>query len=211
MFCGKCGAKNDEGAVFCCKCGKPLNDEQKKVGNAVADVKTNNRNRNVGIIAVVAIVVAVLLVIFNLFGGRSYKTTVKKYLEASMKGDVKTIFKLMPEGVIEKMQEEEGLDKNELESKMKEEIKEGMDTLDSNLGDGWKMTYDIQKAEDVSDKDLKELKENYKKCDVKVTAAKNVAVEFTVKWKDNENSDTANISVIKVGRNWYIDGSNTSF
>lgn len=69
---------------------------------------------NVGIIAVAVAVVTVLIVIFNLFGVRSYKTTVKKYFEASIKGDVKTVFKLKPEGSIVKVEEEEGWDKKEL-------------------------------------------------------------------------------------------------
>lgn len=210
MFCGKCGAKNNEGAVFCYKCGKPLNDEQ-EVKNEAAHAKTNNRNRNVGIISVAAIVAAVLVVIFYLFGGRSYKTTVKKYLEASKNGDVKTILKLIPEDLIEKLQEEKGLNKNELVSEMQENMQEEMDTLNNELGDDWKFTYDIQKVKDVSDKNLKEIKKDYKECDVDVTAAKNIEVKCKVKWKDNENTNTANISVIKIGRNWYIDASNTSF
>lgn len=211
MFCGKCGAKNNEGAIFCYKCGKPLNDEQKEVENVAADAKTNNRNRNVGIIVVAVIVATVLIGIFYLFGGRSYKTTVKKFLEASMNGDVKTILKLIPEDLIEELQEEKGLNKNELVSEMQERMQEEMDTLNNNLGDNWKVTYDIQKVKDVSDKDLKEIKKDYKEYDVDVTAAKNIEVKCTVKWKDNKNTNTANISVIKVGRNWYIDASNISF
>lgn len=208
MFCGKCGAENDGGSVFCCECGEPLNDGQKKPGNAVADVKLVNKNRKIGIITSAVIVAVLLIVIFNLFGGRGYKTTVKKFFEASIKADAKTMIKLIPEGMLEGAQEEEGWDREELKKKLKEELEEEKDSLESTLGDKWKMTYKIHKSKDVSGKDLKELKKDYGEYDVKVTAAKNVEVEVTVKGKDIKNSTTIEIPVIKVGRNWYLDLDN---
>ena len=108
MFCGKCGAENDNGATFCVKCGAAINSEQMKSDNNVTDVKAKKKNRKVGIIAAVVIVVVALIAIFTLFGGRGYKSTVKKYFDASMNADAKAIINLIPEEVMKKALEDEG-------------------------------------------------------------------------------------------------------
>lgn len=52
MFCSKCGAKNDDSAKFCEKCGEPLNksSSEKEIVVSIEDTK---RNKKVGIISVI--------------------------------------------------------------------------------------------------------------------------------------------------------------
>lgn len=211
MFCGKCGAENDNGAVFCTKCGSPINGESMKSANKVTDVKVKNRNRKVGIIVAVAVVVIAFIAIFALFGGRGYKSTVKKYFNATMKADAKAIINLIPDEVMEKALEDEGYDKDEINLFVEEgekELEKAMDKIDDSVGEGWKMTYEITDTEDITGKDLKEIKEDYEDYDIEISEAKKVEVEVTVKVKDNENSNTARLYLIKVGKNWYLDVEN---
>lgn len=49
------------------------------------------------------------------------------------------------------------------------------------------------------------MKEKYEDIDVKVSAAKTVEVKVMIKAGETENSNTLDISVIKVGRSWYLD------
>ena len=60
-------------------------------------------------------------------------------------------------------------------------------------------------VEDVTDDDLDDLKANYEDINVKVSAAKTVEVEFTLKGDETEVSNSLEISVIKVDRSWYLD------
>lgn len=70
------------------------------------------------------------------------------------------------------------------------------------------MNYEITDTEDITGKDLKEIKEDYEDYDIEIGEAKKVEVEVTVKVKDKENSKTAKLYLIKVGRIWYLDVEN---
>lgn len=211
MFCGKCGAENDNGATFCVKCGAAINSEQMEPDNNVTDVKAKKKDRKVGIIVAVVIIAVALIVIFTLFGGRGYKSTVKKYFDASMNADAKAIINLIPEEVMKKALEDEGYDKDEMNLFIEEwekELEKAMDKIDDSVGEGWKMNYEITDTEDITGKDLKEIKEDYEDYDIEISEAKKVEVEVTVKVKDKENSKTAKLYLIKVGRIWYLDVEN---
>lgn len=211
MYCGKCGAENDNGAKFCTTCGAVINGDKEKTDNENLNKNSTSKNRKVGIVTAVVVAAVVIAVIVSLFGGRSYKSTVKKYFNASMKADAKSIVKLIPDEVIDKALQDEGYDKEDIELFLEEgekELQKELDKIDEYIGDGWKMTYDIVETEDITGKDLKEVKEDYEGYDIDINAAKKVEVEVTVKAGDNENSDTTNLYLIKVGRGWYLDLEN---
>ena len=52
MFCGKCGAENQDNAEFCTNCGAKLNKGVKTNTVAVSLPNKNNKDRKVGMIAV---------------------------------------------------------------------------------------------------------------------------------------------------------------
>lgn len=206
MFCEKCGAENKNDAKFCEKCGAPINKEQKS-----NEMNATSQNRKVGIIAVAVCAIVVVIVLFNLFGGRGYESTVKKYFNATMDGDAKAVINLIPKKVMEKELKNEGYDEDEMNLFIEEGEKALQDTLDSiesAIGDDWKMSYEIEDDEDITGKDLKEIKEDYEDYDIEISEAKEVEVKVTVKAKDNENSNTTSISLIKIGRSWYLDVKN---
>lgn len=208
MFCGKCGTKNADNATFCAGCGAKINVNQSAKSGTAITVSANNKERKIGIIAVAFIVVAIAVLVFVVFGGRSYKTTVNRFIDAQFEGDAKAIFELIPETMIDFILEEEGYDRDELDElidEVNEEIQDQLDYIEKYLGEDWEVSYEILSAENLDGEELDELKENYEDIDVKVSAAKTVEVKVMIKAGETENSNTLDISVIKVGRSWYLD------
>ncbi len=206
MFCGKCGTKNADDATFCTGCGAKLNGMQVTKRDISVAVNTNDKNRKVGIIVVGVIAVIVIGLIIALFGGRSYKSTVNKFVNASMEADAKAIVSLIPDKVIDYiMDEEEYEDEDEMLDDLEEELRNQIDYIERYFGEDWKVSHEILSVEEVTGDDLDDLKDDYEDMDIKVSAAKTVEVQLTVKAGETESSNSMDVSVIKVGRSWYLD------
>lgn len=208
MFCGKCGAMNSDNAEFCGECGSRF-DGVKTSGGSVS-FNDNQRNKKVGIIAVAAVAVLVVILAFALFGGRSYKAVVKQYVNASLSADAGEILELIPDEVIDVTLEDEDMTRKELKNELNEELEDAIEYLDRYLGDGWKFSYKIVDVEDLSGDDLDDLSDDYEDFDVKISGAKIVEVELTIKYDGDEFSQSMEIALIKIGRSWYLDVMNTS-
>ena len=193
MLCKKCGTENPDGAKYCSKCGKALNEKS-----------TAKKNREKGIVLAVCVIVAVVLLVYTL-GGRSYKKTIDTFVTSQFAVDAQSIVELLPEKVLDKELEETGYSKTELVEETNDSLKKQVDSLDQSLGDDWKLSYKMTNVEDVTDDDLDDLKSNYEDINVKVSAAKTVEVEFTLKGDETEISNSLEVSVIKVDRSWYLD------
>lgn len=208
MFCGKCGVKNADDATFCTGCGAKLNGGQTSPKATTVVASSNDKNRKVGIIAVAVIAIVVIGIIIALFGGRGYKATVEKFVNAQFDADAEAIFELIPEKMIDYALEEEGYDDDELDEfieEANEELQDQLDYIERYLGEDWDVTYTILSTEDLTGDDLDDLKDDYEDIDIKVSAAKTVEVELTVKAGETETSNSLDVSVIKIGRSWYLD------
>lgn len=193
MLCKKCGTENPDGAKYCSKCGKALNEKS-----------TAKKNREKGIVLVLCVIVAVVLLVYTL-GGRSYKKTIDTFVTSQFAVDAQSIVELLPEKVLDKELEETGYSKTELVEETNDSLKKQVDYIDQYLGDDWKLSYKMTNVEDVTGDDLNDLKSNYEDINVKVSAAKTVEVEFTLKGDETEISNSLEVSVIKVDRSWYLD------
>lgn len=193
MLCKKCGTENPDGAKYCSKCGKALNEKS-----------TAKKNREKGIVLALCVIVAVVLLVYTL-GGRSYKKTIDTFVTSQFAVDAQSIVELLPEKVIDKELEETGYSKTELVEETNDSLKKQVDYIDQYLGDDWKLSYKMTNVEDVTGDDLNDLKSNYEDINVKVSAAKTVEVEFTLKGDETEISNSLEVSVIKVDRSWYLD------
>lgn len=203
MFCGKCGTKNEDNAEFCRNCGSKL-----KNSTTITMPIQDDKNRKVGMIAVAVAAVLIILLGIFLFGGRSYKSTIKKFVDAQFDGNAEALFDLMPEKMIDYAMEQDGYDSDELDDLIddaNETLQEQIDSLDSYLGEGWKVSYEILDDEDIKSDDLDDIKEEYEDADIKVSAAKKVELEVTVTSGETESSNSLDVSLIKVGRSWYVD------
>lgn len=193
MLCKKCGTENQDGAKYCSKCGKALNEKS-----------TAKKNREKGIVLALCVIVAVVLLVYTL-GGRSYKKTIDTFVTSQFAVDAQSIVELLPEKVLDKELEETGYSKTELVEETNDSLKKQVDYIDQYLGDDWKLSYKMTNVEDVTGDDLNDLKSNYEDINVKVSAAKTVEVEFTLKGDETEISNSLEVSVIKVDRSWYLD------
>ena len=193
MLGKKCGTENPDGAKYCSKCGKALNEKS-----------TAKKNREKGIVLALCVIVAVVLLVYTL-GGRSYKKTIDTFVTSQFAVDAQSIVELLPEKVLDKELEETGYSKTELVEETNDSLKKQVDYIDQYLGDDWKLSYKMTNVEDVTGDDLNDLKSNYEDINVKVSAAKTVEVEFTLKGDETEISNSLEVSVIKVDRSWYLD------
>src|SRR5699024_619978 len=128
--------------------------------------------------------------------------------DAQFDANAEAIIDLMPQKMMEYALEQEGYDPddfNYLIDELNEELQDQLDSLDSYLGEGWKITYKILDDEDVKGADLDNIKNAYEDAGVKVSAAKSVEVELTVTSDETESSNSLDVSLIKVGRSWYLD------
>jgi len=205
MFCGKCGAQNDEGVAFCKNCGAPLGAGQGSPAGSSSPAGSDPNHKKIGIVIVAAAAVLVLVLVFSSCGGRSYKSTVKQFLDATMDMNVKKMLKLMPDKYLEEMLDQFGFKKNELDDFIDEYGGELGGMLGAFDDEDLSIKFKIQGADDVSSKDLREIKETYEDYGVKVKAAKTVKVEMTIKYGGDDTKQTIEVPVIKVGRSWYID------
>lgn len=210
MFCGKCGAQNADNAEFCAQCGEKL----KKITPTATETETisvpnqNDKNRKVGMIAVAVAIVAVIIICVTLFGGRGYKSTVKKFIDAMNDADAEAMVELMPEGVVDYALEQSGYYSDDLDyliEVLDESLEDTMDSLDSYLGEDWEISYEILDTDNIKGDDLDTLKDEYEEFDVKVSAAKDVEIKLTVKADETESSNSINLTLIKVGRSWYLE------
>lgn len=213
MFCGKCGTKNPDNAAFCSQCGAPLSGASAGgAARTAGAVKVDNRKVGIAAAAAVIVVAAVLLV--TLLGGRSYKATAEKFVDASLstKADAEDVIDLFPKKLIDYAMDMKGFTKEDLIEELDSEIRYAKSHLGSELGDDWKITSEIVSEEDLSESELEDLQEYYDLCGIKLSAAKRLKVQLNVKSKslgEQDNFETFNITVIKSGRSWYVDPNST--
>ena len=208
MFCRKCGTKNPDDARFCRNCGTPMSSGPSVNGGGSVNGGQNGKptpppmgqpgamprkpkgKRNGAMIAIVAVVVVALIASAVFFtrvigiGGRSYEDTIEDMVDAMNDADIEAFFDLIPKEVVVYALEQEGYtgSKKELLEQAHELLQnEWNDSLGSNLiSAAVDVEYEIQDAQDVKGDELKSLKEEYKEAGVRVSAAKNVSVKFTI-------------------------------
>ena len=217
MFCGACGAKNPDGAAFCQSCGAPLREMQAEAvpqgGSAADSIQSSQRNKMIGIAAVAVAAIVVVFLAFNLLGGRGYKSTVTKFLDASLDGDAETIISLLPDEMVDQALEELGYhpsDRDEAVEELNAALQSVAGSLKEALGDNLKVSYNVVSAEDLSASKLLELRQSYSVYDIDVDGAKEVDVEMTVTATalDLSGTYTLTVPVVQVGRSWYLDAEN---
>ena len=213
MFCKYCGEQTPDNAVFCKKCGGKLIDEKKIERNNERLVMNSSTRHKTGfkirpsIVVIVAVVLVLIIALSQLLGGRNYKKTVDIFFEAVLDGDGKEILKTLPDEMIEYLMEEEGFDsREEAEEELEDSIGNPKELLDNAYGDDWTYKYEIVNAEEYSSDELETLKETYQEeiPDIKIKDAKKVTLKLTIEAEEiGEQSNTIDLSVIKIGKKWY--------
>lgn len=208
-FCEFCGAPMEDNVNFCGSCGKQQTEEAVVTTEpAKKSVKLDPKN-----IKVIGAAVVVVLVLFFIFGGRGPEKTVKQYMKATLKGNAKKIVKLMPKDIVDEAAEQEDMTKKELIEELDETLDEALEYMED-----YKISYEIDDVDDIKGEELSELKDELKEMGLakkKVKAAKEVEVEVSVREKgaskDEAMTNSTTVTVVKIGRNWYLAGFGSIF
>lgn len=202
-------SKTDRGQ----KTAYPQMTPQKMVSPKTASPKTKSKKSLYGKIGIgAAAIIAVIVIFFAVkglgVGGRSYEKVVDKLVTAAFSGDLRAIMDLIPSKMIDQELASEGISRDELNDQidqMSEMMKEQMKSADDYVGANWKVTHEILSAAEVTGDDLEDVKEDYAEANVKVSAAKHLEVKLTIKGDKDQDSNSINIMVVKVGSSWYLD------
>lgn len=199
-FCTKCGSELD-GSDICPKCGAKVEKEAAAESSTAPSADKGNK----GIIKAIVAIVIIVACCFILFGGRSYKSAVKDYINAYKKGDAKKIVSLMPEKYVNHMIKYgyEG-DKEKLIEELKDswedDIKGKFEDKDVDIN---KVKFEIDDKHVYEKDDLRALRKEEKMGAVK--KAIRADVEFSVKDDAGDMKySSADVMLVKIGRSWYV-------
>ena len=210
-FCGKCGAPLN-GEETCPNCGAKTESTPLVAGGAAAinSPKKTGGKRRIAIIAVVIAVIAIAVISGAfLLPGRSYESTVEKFVDAQFSADMESAINLMPKKFIDYQMEQDGYDSEDFDEVVDDlngQIQDQLDSFDQHLGEGWKISHEIVDAGEIDREELERTKDAYADIGIKVSAAKTAEVEITITADETEVSNTLEIPLVKVGRSWYLDG-----
>lgn len=225
MHCTKCGAELTGNTRFCTKCGAPVATVQAAgvtptagvaptmgaAPAAKADVKSMLKNPKAKIIIVAAAVVILAVILIASFAGRrSWKKTLDIFTDfASGRGSAESMMSIIPEEFIKAVAQDEGMTRKEMEAELRDEMEEVREDLEYEFGPNYKVVFDVVDTYEYSKAELRMLNEELyygygfsKKNTAK--AAMEAKVEMACAGDGETYSGTEDITLIKIGRKWYI-------
>ncbi len=205
MYCGQCGAKNDDAAAYCGNCGARLTPAQP---NPVARPKPRRSKAPVLAAVAVVVVIAIVLVVWNPFGGRSPEKVVGQFVDSVLDGDLDGVLDVLPDGMVKKAMGYEGISDSQMESLLEEgedNLQSMLEQIDDYYGN-WDYEYEILSMEDLHGSELTNIQNRYEELGYDVSAAKVVDVGMTLLVDGEEEAyETTRIYLIEIGRSWYFE------
>lgn len=208
-YCGSCGAEVEEDAKVCGNCGVPLD------GGAAApkvELKMPNKvnNENIKKIVIIAAVVVAVLIIGGIAlkivkNNTGYRAMLNKAFKAVQKADA--------EGFMNEMSvyiEDKYGDDDLLEDYINEQMNEYLDYVEDEVGAEPRITYEVKKATRLSDRKLKQIKDDLEDSDKDydpdgLKKAVNVDLKLKIKGPDDDMEDSINdILLVKENGKWKI-------
>lgn len=237
MFCKNCGNQVPDGVAFCAACGTAVAAAPAAApaaNPAQAAVAAVKGNKTVKLIAIVAVVAIVLGLIVGLLGGGNAKSVAKDYVKASLEGDLKEVYSLMP-GKMQKYLEKEVYDDDEIQDQMFEGIEEQADELDINVkvknfnqyyaatkkiakaenkeayGKNYKISIKVLETKDMRSSDLEAIQDRYDTDDFedyinadKIKKGKKVYVSVIIDGNEDNDSYVRTVYVVKYKGQWKV-------
>ncbi|MDE6148471.1 MAG: zinc ribbon domain-containing protein [Ruminococcus sp.] len=201
-FCTKCGAPLENNAAFCTNCG------------ALVDTKNNSVNlhkKSTAILlgGILAGIIIIVILISLIFGG-GYKSAIDNYFEGLEDANAKKFMNAMPECQIEYLEKsfEDYDEYDSLKEYFEYLLEVALDEVEDEYGDDISISYEIKDKEELSDKELKdirkELRSNYDNNDVEVTKGYEVEISAEIKGDDDSDNMDMTLKVAKVDGDWCI-------
>ena len=214
MYCPKCGTQNASGARFCGKCGATMGSadnvykapqQSASAAGYAAAPRSSGSRKGVMVAGVAAALLVVTLLccwIFGVFGG-GYEDAVDDFMDALLDMDAEGVVDTVNEKVLRVYMEDGDFTKRELIREIDDDMWEAKEAIREN---SIKLDYEIVYTEDARGEDLEEVKEMYlEEYGVKITAAKIVEVEVTMKAMGRSDSMELVLGLVEIGGSWYID------
>ena len=140
------------------------------------------------------------------------ESAVELYFKASCEADVDAAMELYPKAMLEYMEEMYG-SKSDMKKEFRSELKDDLEEAEDEHGKFKSYKYKIVDSEFADKDEREELEESMKAVGVKIkiSAMKEVEVEYTIKFADDEIEDTVEMLLIKVDGKWYMIESDGLF
>lgn len=217
MFCGNCGKEISDSAKFCPNCGSAVAAGGVPAGRSENTENTGKRSKNfwIGVSVFAAAVVLVVMAGIWLLKANTPEDVIETYVEASYKPDAKAIWELLPKQVREATLKDAEVQmnlkgENEVIFYLNEMLQDYIDRADDQLGEGWKLTYDVVDWEDYDKTGLLNLNRDFREMgltDFTADAARSVTIEIGISAAGDETmTRKVHIKLVKLGRIWYLGG-----
>ena len=200
--CAACGAELAPGAAFCTSCGTAV--AAPKAAKAPMQLKLSKKGI-LGIIAGAAgaLLIGLIILLICLLSGNSEEDAIDLYFQASCYADVDAALECYPEEFMDALMEAQDMKKSDLKEELKDELEEAED----EYGDFVRYEFEIVDEDEIDEEDIEyyvEMIEEYYDVKLKVTAAKEVEIEYVIEFEDDEIEDEAVFVLVEVDGSWYI-------
>lgn len=175
--------------------------------NSNPNFNVNKKGKKTGLIigivsAAVVTFIAIFAVImaFLVFDTPDYVKPIKNLTKALEEGNSDKLISCYPEYLQDSIEQVLG-------GNLDDAMDKAMDRFKESYGDGIKVTYKIEDKEKIFKSDLddmeSQIKDSYDE-DVTIKEGYKLDVELTIEGDDDNDTDDAEIKVIKIGSRWYL-------
>lgn len=215
-FCTNCGAALDDNAAFCVTCGAAQATPEAPVyaepaapayaEPAAPAAKKPNKGLIIGLIAG-AVVLAVVLAFF-IFGGSKPTDPLDTYIDIIYNGKFDKMKDMAPQEYWDWYEDEYDQTIDDIIEEAEDEYDDMMDSMEDKYGKNIKITYEVTKEKDLSEKKLEKIAEALEdKYDIdasKVSEGKEIKYDVTITGdEDDDTNDDLEMTVIKYNGKWY--------
>ena len=139
-------------------------------------------------------------------GVGSYRVIPATYYDAVFEHDSETYLNLFPEAIIQEVLREKNLTRGDYEKALAEKMSDEMDGYNARFGNGWSYTVRIVSSDELSRRDLEDLKDAYADTyGIVVTDAMVLTSERIVNSEYGDETSQREFYVVQIGGNWYLD------
>ena len=210
-ICNNCGCELEDSATVCTQCGNTEAPAAQSISEKISEVinlfKANPKKLIVpGAIAVG--VIAVLIVVLVLFSGPAYGSALDTYFDVTVLCKFDKLEKLAPEEYWEFVEEEEGMDIDDVKEFLEEYADEALEGLEDEYGKNLKVKYTVEKEKQWKDKKVEDvadaIEDAYDIDADSVKAVYELKLEVTISGSEDDDDEDAELFVIKIGSKWYV-------
>ncbi|MBQ8287697.1 MAG: hypothetical protein IJX76_02870, partial [Clostridia bacterium] len=156
----------------------------------------------IGIIAggVGAVLIALIILLISLLSGNSEEDVIDLYFQASCYADADAAMDLLPDEMMGMAMEFYG-DEDDYRDSIEDELKDSLDRAEDEYGDFESYEFEIV---DEDEYDLDDLDYYLGLLDIDIESAKEVEIDYTIYFEDDEVEDSITLILIEVDGSWYI-------